>query len=79
MSINFNVDEKVKDLGVKIIAVTIEDIDNSTSNNNFEIWRKDKVNIIPAKIAIIAITTNNSVSVKPFFLFICYLYSKNII
>ena len=43
MSINFNVDEKVKDLGVKIIAVTIEDIDNSTSNNNFEIWRKNKV------------------------------------
>ena len=49
MSINFNVDEKVKDLGVKIIAVTIEDIDNSTSNNNFEIWRKDKVNTLIKK------------------------------
>ena len=41
--------KKVKDLGVKIIAVTIEDIDNSTSNNNFEIWRKDKVNTLIKK------------------------------
>ena len=43
MSIKFNVDEDVRKLGVKILAVIIEDLDNKTLNNKFDDWRKNQV------------------------------------
>lgn len=39
----FLVDEKVKELGVKILGLKIENIDNKTSNDNFIKWRKEKI------------------------------------
>lgn len=39
----FIVDEKVKELGVKIIGLTIKNIDNTTFNEGFEKWRKDEI------------------------------------
>lgn len=43
MSIKFNVEEDVKKLGVKILAVIIEKVDNATQNKDFEVWRNEKV------------------------------------
>lgn len=39
----FNVDERVLDLGLKIKAVVMEDIDNESKNEEYEIWRKEKI------------------------------------
>ena len=39
----FIVDEKVKELGVKIIGLTIKNIDNTTFSEGFEKWRKDEI------------------------------------
>ena len=39
----FLVDDKVKELGVKILGLKIENIDNKTSNDNFIKWRKEKI------------------------------------
>lgn len=39
----FIVDDKVKELGVKILGLTIEGIDNETLNSEFEEWRKNKI------------------------------------
>ena len=39
----FIVDDKVKELGVKILGLTIEGIDNETLNSKFEEWRKNKI------------------------------------
>ena len=39
----FNVDERVLDLGLKIKAVVMEDIDNESKNEEYEIWRKEKL------------------------------------
>lgn len=39
----FIVEDKVKELGVKILGIKIEDIDNETPNPEFEEWRKDKI------------------------------------
>lgn len=40
---NFVVDNKVKELGVKIVALKIEGIDNNSKNSEFEVWRKKKI------------------------------------
>ena len=39
----FNVDERVLDLGLKIKAVVMEDIDNESKIEEYEIWRKEKI------------------------------------
>lgn len=39
----FNVEEKVLDLGLKIKAVVIENIDNKSENKEYEIWKKEKI------------------------------------
>lgn len=39
----FLVEDKVKELGVKILGLKIENIDNKTSNDNFIKWRKEKI------------------------------------
>lgn len=39
----FIVEDKVKELGVKILEIKIESIDNSTPNLEFEKWRKNKI------------------------------------
>lgn len=39
----FNVEEKVLDLGLKIKAVVIENIDNKSENKEYEIWKKGKI------------------------------------
>ena len=39
----FIVEDDVKNLGVKILALKIEGIDNKSDNIDFETWRKDKV------------------------------------
>lgn len=49
MSIEFKVEPKVKELGVKILGIIIEDVDNKTSNKDFEIWRKEQVNKLVKK------------------------------
>ena len=40
---NFIVDEKVKDLGVKILALQIEGIDNKSINKDLEYWKENKI------------------------------------
>lgn len=39
----FEVEDEVLDLGLKIKAVIIENIDNKTINKDYEVWRKDKI------------------------------------
>jgi DNA/RNA-binding domain of Phe-tRNA-synthetase-like protein len=39
----FIVDDKVTDLGLKIKAVKIENIDNTKSNEDYRIWRSEKI------------------------------------
>ena len=41
---NFIVEDKVKDLGVKILGLKIEGIDNNLSDSEFDIWRENKIN-----------------------------------
>jgi DNA/RNA-binding domain of Phe-tRNA-synthetase-like protein len=46
---NFIVDNKVTDLGLKIKAVIIENIDNQTSNKEYELFRKEQINELITK------------------------------
>ena len=39
----FIVEDKVKDLGVKILGLKIEGLDNKTPNKEFEMWRENKI------------------------------------
>lgn len=39
----FEVDEKVLELGLKIKAVLIENIDNKSENEEYEEWKKEKI------------------------------------
>ena len=39
----FLVEDKVKELGIKILGLKIENIDNKTSNLEFAKWRKEKI------------------------------------
>lgn len=41
---NFIVEDKVKDLGVKILGLKIEGIDNNKSNIEFNSWKENKIN-----------------------------------
>ena len=45
----FIVDDKVKDLGIKIIGLKIEGIDNKNSSKDFEAWRKNKIEELISK------------------------------
>jgi DNA/RNA-binding domain of Phe-tRNA-synthetase-like protein len=45
----FTVDEKVTNLGLKIKAVIIENINNLDANEEFDIWRQEKINKLIAK------------------------------
>lgn len=49
MSLEFKVEQKVKELGIKILGIIIEDVDNKTPNKDFEIWRKEQVNKLVKK------------------------------
>ena len=40
---NFIIDDKVKDLGIKIIGLKIEGLDNKTPNKEFDVWRENKI------------------------------------
>lgn len=46
---NFIVEDKVKDLGIKIIGLKIEGIDNKNSSKDFEAWRKNKIQELISK------------------------------
>ena len=39
----FIVEDDVKKLGVKVLGLKIEDIDNYSLNNDFELWRKNEI------------------------------------
>lgn len=39
----FIVDDKVKELGVKILGIKIEGMDNTTSNPEFDKWRENRI------------------------------------
>ena len=39
----FIVDDKVKELGVKILGIKIEGMDNTTPNSEFDKWRENKI------------------------------------
>ncbi len=43
MSFEFHVDQEVLDLGIKVKGVVIEGIDNESINEDFEVYRKEKV------------------------------------
>ena len=45
----FYVEQKVLDLGVKIIGVEIDDIDNKTISDEYLQWRKDEVGVLLEK------------------------------
>lgn len=40
---NFIVEDKVRNLGLKIKAVIIENVDNESNNEEYNIWRKNKI------------------------------------
>jgi len=42
-NMKFIVDDKVKDLGIKILGLKIEGVDNNTTNLEFEKWRENKI------------------------------------
>lgn len=42
----FIVDDKVKELGVKILGLKIEGMDNSASNLEFDKWRENKIKVL---------------------------------
>ena len=39
----FIVEDKVKDLGIKILGLKIEELDNKTPNKEFDVWRENKI------------------------------------
>ena len=43
MNKEFTVDDKVKELGLKIIGLKIEGIDNNTTDSEFENWRENRI------------------------------------
>ena len=45
----FIVNDKVKELGIKIIGLKIEGIDNKNSSKDFEVWRKNKIEELISK------------------------------
>lgn len=45
----FYVEQKVLDLGVKIIGVEIDGIDNKTISDEYLQWRKDEVGVLLEK------------------------------
>lgn len=45
----FIVEDKVKDLGVKILGLKIEGLDNKTPNQEFKVWRKNKIQELISK------------------------------
>ena len=60
----FNVDERVLDLGLKIKAVVMEDIDNESKNEEYEIWRKEKIEELIKKYKDYSITRKSRCSKK---------------
>ena len=45
----FIIEDKVKDLGIKIIGLKIEGTDNKNSSKDFEVWRKNKIEELISK------------------------------
>lgn len=45
----FIVEDKIKDLGIKIIGLKIEGIDNKNLSKDFEAWRKNKIEELISK------------------------------
>lgn len=46
MDIKFSVEDEVRNLGVKILAVIIENIDNTEISKDFKDWRKERIDTL---------------------------------